>query len=1127
MAETEQVLLIPFKGGLDTFSNPQLLAPGHMTAAVNAMLDRPGCAYPGPGFTSVQWATTAMNANMVNHGIGALNHGAVASADQLVLWSTDSTNGTGPKVYGPGTSAITPLGQALAPWRQSTQRFQSDSSYAPPGLNPAAMTGPPQCAVSGNFAFYAWLTTGGGIAMAYQQLATRAWSGPYYLNTTGDWSTSTATALGTWDKMCVAGDGTYFRVFASLAGSYQILTYPVATPLVHSNITVLAGTFTNMDSASTADTGAGTGQGAFSALKESTHQLVGIPFSSAAAAPGSVVVLLSSTPVATTRPITSAPIRGASNTGATGFVFATLDGNENLVTASTSLTLTSIVSTTFTGNAYATARALTITNNIAGAATFLVAVEYYPGAQTVLTQTFAWNHVDILLLTVASPGAVVTPVTIEGWGGMAIMGKFYLWTAGSQLKPLLVLRSGWWHKDGAWGTGAAAGAGSFANPTAYLYDSSGTLYGKFGDEDIGSDALWPAFSAGGYVGSSLQPVPSGFRNTTSTQETLSYGFPQYGYLDFFSTRAADLGTPIGTRSALATVTWLQPTTPEPAAQMLQFGTSLIIPGTLTAYFDGANVFEAGFLHRAPTPVLLAVDAVATAAGLTPNAVYYYQVVAVYQDASGRIHNSAPSSRVAVTTTNGANKATVQIAIPTVNQTLRTSAASPVGFYIYRSIHDPGTAVGTTMKMYRVVPVAGVSGTIANTPGVDFNAVTFIDTIPDTTLTQYDQIYTAGFVGAAVAGTFSPPPFDSIAIWNNQAWGLANRNGPELWCSWPLDHSQLAPEGCVWSEANVIPLPAEMGQPKALLGMDNGLVIFGTRTDYVVSGTAPTRDVTVLDDPALFTAPILIPSSGGIRVLNGATRTPKGILVQTTQGFAMLGHDLQYTAVGIPVKTFTRANLYLPGVLMPEQRAVLLFSGLQNTNNLVYFYDTGEWSQSDDTIPGVIASTRSVAGSASQMYAISFAGGLYYTVDTFSEYMQYTTPWIELSNNSPYQPRTAGGYGYLREVHVLGTLPGGFAYQTAQVLTLVTDYDYAGNTNQPSDTQILTLSHGTQVDLDYQWRFGFSQGNARRVRFTVTIDGGAHVSGGSVLPPVLLTGLMLSYAVDAGLSRLGSGNSAGT
>ncbi len=248
---------------------------------------------------------------------------------------------------------------------------------------------------------------------------------------------------------------------------------------------------------------------------------------------------------------------------------------------------------------------------------------------------------------------------------------------------------------------------------------------------------------------------------------------------------------------------------------------------------------------------------------------------------------------------------------------------------------------------------------------------------------------------------------------------------------------------------------------------------------------------------------------------------------------MLDRSLAYTPVGNAVKEFTRDNIYLPGVLLPEQEAVLLFSSEDVTKNLLYFYDTQEWSQTEqppadilNTQPAVVmtGTVRATAGQASKVYVIPSTKPFVHTVDPFSKYLSYRTPWIELLDQS-HGERSVTGYGYLREVQVLGVLPDG--YPGRQTLTLYTEYDYENNTTQEPETQSLDLTSGTQAGLQYQWRFGFAQGNAARVRLTVTLDGGERVSQGTEDATVLLTGMMLSYDVDTGLTRLGAANSTGT
>ncbi len=847
MPATPQTLFIPFKGGLDTYSNSQLLVPGYLTAALGAMLDRAGTAYPGPGFTPTQWAPST-GETWQNHGVMALNNGASTNDDQLLLWST-LPGGSGPGISGVGTSATAPVQQRLAPWRQATDRILGDSqTYL--ASTYGSMTGPPQTAACGNIAMYVWLATSAGcVQMMTQDLDTRALTGPYSLNTAYAWSSNSFAALASVVKVAIAGDGKYFRVAFQIGTTLTIATYLATSPLpLAVAITTAAATINNIDATGTGDEST-TGYGAVIAYDSANNKVLGYSFASTATTISAPVDLVTGVGTADTYPITCSPIR--STTVSTGFLFMALDGSGQPLVTTTTLTLGTVVQTTVTIVAFAGgARALSIINTVSGSgATVAIAGEYVGSVPN-------WNRVYLGVVTLAAPSVTVSTSTINAWGGVALLGKFYAWYNGAEFRPLIPLRTGWWNITGAWGTLTVTGVGTFAYPNGYLYDYTGTLYARFGDADVGTDSLWAAFDAGGYVGSSLQPVPSGFSFILdSGQRTLNYAWPQMGHVDFVSNRTADRGSPIGGRAGLSTVTWLAPTPAEPPAQAVQFGGELIIPGAITAIFDGSNVFEAGFFHRAPTPIVTSNGG----GGSLPDATtYLFQSVMVYQDAAGRVHYSAPSLVVSALTTAASDKFNITQYGP-MQQTLRSDISHPITVQIYRST---GGATITNAVMYPVSTIHLINGGV----------ITASDGTSDANLSQQAPIYTYGYATGAATGTDAPPPFDSITVWDNQVWGIAQRNGPELWCTWPLDDSVLSPEGATFSNANTVAIPAEVGQPKAVVGLDEKLILLGTRADYGLVGQAPARSSSLADNPT-FSAPILMPTPGGAERCRQAPQGP--------------------------------------------------------------------------------------------------------------------------------------------------------------------------------------------------------------------------------------------------------------
>lgn len=1142
MPAIPQTLLIPFNGGLDTYSNPHLLKPGILTAATGIMLDRPGSAYPGPGYLPQSTFNTANTVR--NHGIGSIV-GPGAPAERLVFWQTPLDGVSGPQIVPEGTltdGTAAPIGTPVAPWRQATQRFTADSRVGgtPVSYGSQLMMSSPMMAVASNVnkAFYVWqigtrAKVMTGVCLAVQDLDTRLWAGPYFLDSgnSGSWLKAPDITHPSLDykKLVVACDSFYLRIGYIDNGTNACVVRSFALNNIFQtpSTAVLTSTATMLDVISTGEDLTGTRPGAFITYEPGVSEVQAYPFNGSSSTIFSPVSVITGIASATKSPIGSAKINGGvSGSGVflpgTGFLFAAVTAAHKLVITATDTSCV-VQNTSTSTDSFFDVNQISLSNRATGTPLNIVAAVQMKEVVTSAYVPTTWDYVQFLSgINITSPTFSVTTEKYQrAWGGVSLLGKFYSWNVGGLPYPVILVRTGWKHASGAFGTISTAGV-PFAYPTGFLYDWHGNLYARVGDADVGTHYLWPTADEAESNGRDLQPLSGG---AVSSDNQLIYSWPQYGSVAFFSSRIADAGSPIEAVAALATVTWTQPSDVEPPAGMVQFQGNLIIPGTITANYDGANVTEAGFFMRAPTPNLVENGT----GDLAANTTYYYQTVVEYEDAAGKVHYSAPSRTVAITTT--LPNTAVNIQVPRICQTLKPVGSSII-IRVYRSLGNPGTfGTGPAFPLYRLPDTFFSDALAPSFAGTSPLTVTVADPTSDTDLAQCAPIYTYYYQPGAASGTDAPPPFDSITLWNNQAWGLANRNGPELWCTWPGDTAVLLPEGPTWATVNRIPLPVEVGAPKGIAGLDEKLIVFGTKADFGLVGGVLPRDVSVADNPGLFSSPVLLPTPGGMRVLNSLTRLPDGILIQASQGFSLLGRDLKYKRVGAPVNDFASQNLYLPGVFLADQQAVLLFS---NTGpNLLYFYEADQWSAAEQiplgdvttTAGTVVGATRAISGNTTSVFVLGKFTYFYYQIVPYSNFLTYRTPWIEFKPQEAMIGSVAG-YGMLRELQVLGDMPEGFTDTTT--LTLLTEYDYPNNTFSGPDVQSLVLSSDTQAQENYQWRFGFSQGNATRVRFTLVVDGGQRtVYSGNGLPPFLITGLMLSYDVDTGLSRLGAANSAGT
>lgn len=1147
MAQQEKTLFVPFKGGMDLYSNPHLLKPGHLTAATGVALNRPGYAYAGPGYVL---SDTGENlSKQMNYGLAAYTQ-ANKLADRLLAWcAPDNAGALSSSTYSaPNQPIIAPTnelpnqpsaGTPLYPWRQQVARVYPGEG-AKAGLGTAAtfgMSGAPQvCGLQGGNMVYAWKTTNNNLMVLVYYAGIGA--GLYALASNGTISQATNSLMSIPGKWVLVGNQTSFNI-AWLNGSnnLQWTGYQFATG--GSQTGTIIGPFTDIEGVSPPMTSLSDVSGKSAVLVRDNANTSLKVYTFNLTLQGGPFTVLSGLAAGSTAPLACCAFGPADGVN-TYYAFATMNASNFPIAAVTNTAMTVQYSQAL--SAYTSSHTPGFTGYVVGAlgtpvqltvastwstpstdtgASLGFAIEWKPSALSVGGVNATYNSVLFVNCPAfQASGANSDSSLVTGWGGLALVGKAFRWTWQSATDPVqgaqvrqdwvVPVRAGWRHNDGTFGTATTAGV-PMAYPNGYFYNLNGQLVGRFGDADVGSDSLWPEFANAGYTPQSLPVLGAPVTGSlASGASTVMWCFPQYTSFQTVSVRTADSGAVIGAKPGVSTVTLEAPSLVEPVAGCQQMGNTLCVPGLLTGYYDGNRTVEAGFLHRSPTPWVTLL-----AGGAIPTSVQrYYQTVLMYTDGNGRVHYGPPSRLVLSPATTAGNQQ-FTIAVPYCKQTLR-SGLQPTQLLIYASADNPGTTTngaGITMYLIAASTLSNNAEVLSSTPASTDYYTSTTDANLTATVTTLPTIYTTGMSTLAGTGNDAPPPFDCLTLWNNRLWGVANRNGPELWFTWPLDTAVLQPEAPAWSRQNRIPLPADIGQPRAIVGLDDKLLVLGTRADYGITGDGPTRTTTQVETGG-FTTPIQLPTPGGIQVLNGVTRLPQGILFQAAQGFTLLDRSLTYKALGNPVNTYTdvTGNLYLPGVFNTNNQCVMLFSVLGAQYDLMYFYSQDEWSQCEH--PGVNASTdaavvissaRLVNGTAG-VYVLPATGTNAFRVTQFSTYMTYRTPWIELSDIGP------GGYGMLREVQLIGD-PAGGGFTT----TLFTEYDYSSNSAQPTETQTLA-----SVTNDAQWRFGFANGNCRRVRLTVTINAGRR--GSASQPPVYLAGLMLTYAYDQGLSRLGSGNS---
>lgn len=1097
MALTPTTKFIPFDGGLNTYANPHKLKTGELTAAAGVNATNDGYVNPGPSLVAGGVATGVIK-NF------AYSSGVPATQDQAVSWD-NAVAGTA--LFNARTSSSTLVGRA---------DYSVDLSS-----NQRTLIGYPLTFNIGGQLVTLFNSFNYNLSSSIRDATTGAGGQVTYLNSSNVFGTTGSQQAIGGDGLRGAQDGQYIYVVASPGSGTRSAIWGV-TPGVSATSITLGGATPNdifFDSAPDSN--------AYMAYTTGNNVIL-------RRLKNLAITATTTTPLLAARKVLGLFSNQQYVAVICSLAVGTFPSEVYLYDLATMTLVATQVLTfpSFPGSpprvtvngARAVAGLFTATT---GTTFQLIVEQSYTYNSPVGAAAFTWPA----LFIVEAPGTNATYVVpafsgqFTAHGGAAIAGKPTLGPTG----PLFPVRTGFQHADLPVANVAQS---LFASPNGYLLNSSGAIVAKWADSDFGYGALpqfagFPYSTVAGYIWSfagnfpEAQVLASGVGDT----QTIGWSWPEQTSQTGFSVDGTTFGTPLNPKCGASLFTIAFTTNGQTLTNPVQIGTTSVVPGAVTGYYDGAQAFEAGFFSASTPPVFQA-----TAGGAMALGTYYYKTVFEHVDANGKLHRSAPSLPQAVTLTGVQNA--VKVFIPGCYNTLRSGLPGSVRIRLYRTVVNPGSLTATLR--YWETPIAGRPNPSGGLDDFIFpagaNANT--DLLSDIELQTYPELYTNGLAGAAALGTTAPPSFDSVTLWQGLVWGLSTRNGAELWFTWPIDLLAVTQqEAPAWNSGNRFNLPAEIGVPLAIAALDDKLIVLGSRADCVVVGTPPVRTTTNLETKG-FSSPILLPTPGGLKVRNAVVVVPDGVLFQGTQGFILLDRSLNYKFIGMPVQDITDNSLFGAGVFYPEDQCVIFPVIWGSASSLLYYYLTKTWSvgqtvertigtfktYSLDTLSAPVR-VRSQTGTI--IYGTS--AGLPVQVNSTGTDLSLTTGWVEMSRSSALGQDipTVGGFGQLWEVQMNADFKG--LPVDAFAVTLTADYDYDNNPNLPSQTQTLIYdpADGPLVRPDGPaFRFGFNSGPSRRVRFTLAIS---PIAPPTAELPLYISGLMLSYGVDDGLSRLGSAN----
>ncbi len=340
------------------------------------------------------------------------------------------------------------------------------------------------------------------------------------------------------------------------------------------------------------------------------------------------------------------------------------------------------------------------------------------------------------------------------------------------------------------------------------------------------------------------------------------------------------------------------------------GSALHVGGASPALYDGATWAEDGF-HLYPEGL---------AATFPPGGALSagrYSFVAVYEwtDSTGRRHQSTPSAPLSMTLETAGLQALVEV------PPLRLTRKQGVCIALYRTEANGSIYYRTTPASFSYRQPDPVSYT-ASTVVINASA-------SDAAIRTNEVLYRTG-------GELDhrPPPAYRF-IHRYQDYFVVVRMDGETRFSYSLPAAEI--DGVAWADEFYGRLPTDTGALVGLGTLDDKLVFFTERAEYVMWGQGP--DVT--GGANGFSSPQYITGSVGCSNPRSILRVPAGLLRQTSASeIVLLSRTMEEVTAATGVERY--AGLTVVGALDVQARREARFFTAEGTT-LVWCYEGGQWA----------------------------------------------------------------------------------------------------------------------------------------------------------------------------------------
>lgn len=347
----------------------------------------------------------------------------------------------------------------------------------------------------------------------------------------------------------------------------------------------------------------------------------------------------------------------------------------------------------------------------------------------------------------------------------------------------------------------------------------------------------------------------------------------------------------------------------------EIGNNLNISGGFGWMYDGYLPVEQDFFVW-PDNVEVTGS---TSGGTMAAQQYFYQVIYSWMDSQGNTFRSAPSIPVTVTTTGSTSSVTVNV--PTLRMTYKT--ADPVKISIYRW--------SASNEVY--YEITSITNPLLNDTTVD--QVSFVDTVPDSSIIGNNIIYTTG----GVVEDVNPPGYHLTTLADTRQWIVDDEDPNLLWFSkqviegTPVEFSDLL----TFFVAPTTAAQGSTGPITALAPMDGNLIIFKKNAIYYINVSGGGPDNT--GSNSQYSQPIFITSTVGCSNQQSIVFMPGGLMFQSEQGIWLLDRNLQASYIGAPVEAFNK-SVVESALNIPSTNQVRFT--LDTGQTLMYDYYYSQW-----------------------------------------------------------------------------------------------------------------------------------------------------------------------------------------